>query len=98
MKWSKCPRELGHDLAQDQCSVLGDGVGSEGCTIVLFWGLSGFPQRHFGAFRGFAWVIRWESPCGSSWKTRSVFQGAGGRVLSVHGAVSFHRARPCATR
>ena len=35
-------------------------------------------QRHFGAFRGFAWVIRWESPCGSSWKTRSVFQGAVG--------------------
>ena len=35
-------------------------------------------QRHFGAFRGFAWVIRWKSPCGSSWKTRSVFQGAVG--------------------
>ena len=35
-------------------------------------------QRHFGAFLGFAWVIRWESPCGSSWKTRSVFQGAVG--------------------
>ena len=35
-------------------------------------------QRHFGAFRGFAWLIRWESPCGSSWKTRSVFQGAVG--------------------
>ena len=35
-------------------------------------------QRHSGAFRGFAWVIRWESPCGSSWKTRSVFQGAVG--------------------
>ena len=35
-------------------------------------------QRHFGAFRGFAWVIRWESPCGSSWKTLGVFQGAVG--------------------
>ena len=35
-------------------------------------------RRHFGAFPGFAWVIRWESPCGSSWKTRSVFQGAVG--------------------
>ena len=34
----------------------------------------GFPTP----FRGFAWVIRWESPCGSSWKTRSVFQGAVG--------------------
>ena len=42
-------------------------------------------QRHFGAFRGFAWVIRWESPCGSSWKTR---RRRGGRVLCVHGAVS----------
>ena len=58
-------------------------------SLCFVWGLAGWcywrifgsirvSQRHFGAFRGFAWVIRWESPCGSSWKTRSVFQGAVG--------------------
>ena len=35
-------------------------------------------QRYFQAFWGFSWVISWERPCGSSWKTRSVFQGAVG--------------------
>ena len=35
-------------------------------------------QRYFQAFWGFSWVIPWERPCGSSWKTRSVFQGAVG--------------------
>ena len=49
------------------------------CTDVTYIpGSIRVSQRHFGAFRGFAWVIRWESPCGSSWKTRSVFQGAVG--------------------
>ena len=39
----------------------------------LFWG-SGFPNDIFGLLG--SWVISWERPCGSSWKTRSVFQGA----------------------
>ena len=46
--------------------------------VVTLLGLSGFPNdifRPFGVFRG---VISWERPCGSSWKTRSVFQGAVG--------------------
>ena len=64
----------------------------------VFIGSIRVSQRHFGAFRGFAWVIRWESPCGSSWKTPQRFPRRGGRVRCVHGAVSFHRARPCATR
>ena len=50
---------------------------SQGVTTEILGSIR-VSQRHFGAFRGFAWVIRWESPCGSSWKTRSVFQGAVG--------------------
>ena len=55
-------------------------------------------QRHFGAFWGFAWVIRWESPCGSSWKTRSVFQGAVGAFGASTVPSASTGARPCATR
>ena len=45
---------------------------------VLFSGSIRVSQRYFQAFWGFSWVISWERPCGSSWKTRSVFQGAVG--------------------
>ena len=55
-------------------SALLDGL----CKNEKFSGLSGVSQRYFQAFWGFSWVISWERPCGSSWKTRSVFQGAVG--------------------
>ena len=46
--------------------------------IRYFFGSIRVSQRYFQAFWGFSWVISWERPCGSSWKTRSVFQGAVG--------------------
>ena len=52
-----------------------------------FWGLSGFCVG--------------DSMGKSLWKlveNTQRFPRRGGRVLCVHGAVSFHRARPCATR
>ena len=52
-----------------------------------FWGLSGFCVG--------------DSMGKSMWKlveNTQRFPRRGGRVLCVHGAVSFHRARPCATR
>ena len=45
---------------------------------IFFAGSIRVSQRYFQAFWGFSWVISWERPCGSSWKTRSVFQGAVG--------------------
>ena len=47
-------------------------------AISSFVGSIRVSQRYFQAFWGFSWVISWERPCGSSWKTRSVFQGAVG--------------------
>ena len=52
-----------------------------------FWGLSGF---FVGDLIGKA---LWELV-----ENAQRFPRHGGRVLCVHGAVSFHRARPCATR
>ena len=52
-----------------------------------FWGLSGFVV---GDLIGKA---LWELV-----ENAQRFPRHGGRVLCVHGAVSFHRARPCATR
>ena len=52
-----------------------------------FWGLSGFCVG--------------DSMGKSLWKlveNTQRFPRRGGRVRCVHGAVSFHRARPCATR
>ena len=53
----------------------------------LFWGISGF---FVGDLMGKAlWKLVENAPR---------FPRRGGRVLCVHGAVSFHRASPCATR
>ena len=55
-----------------------------------FWGLSGFFVGDVGDLIGKA---LWEFV-----ENAQRFPRHGGRVLCVHGAVSFHRARPCATR
>ena len=53
----------------------------------LFWGLSGFCV---GDLMGKAlWKLV---------ENAARFPRRGGRVLCVHGAVSFHRARPCGPR
>ena len=69
-------RHIRRAATQQACVV--SGAGKRRIERRGKWGSIRVSQRHFGAFRGFAWVIRWESPCGSSWKTRSVFQGAVG--------------------
>ena len=60
-------------------------------------GLSGFPTP----FWGLSGFCVGDSMGKSLWKlveNTQRFPRRGGRVLCVHGAVSFHRARPCATR
>ena len=59
-----------------------------------FWVYPGFPIR-LGAFPGFVvgdlmWKALWKLV-----ENAQRFPRRGGRVLCVHGAVSFHRARPC---
>ena len=59
-----------------------------------FWVYPGFPIR-LGALPGFVvgdrmWKALWKLV-----ENEQRFPRRGGRVLCVHGAVSFHRARPC---
>ena len=55
-------------------------------------------QRHFGAFSGFFVDDLMGKALWKLVENAQRFPRRGGRVLCVHGAVSFHRARPCATR
>ena len=63
----------------------------------LFWVYPGFPTPFWGLSGFFVGDLigkaLWELV-----ENAQRFPRHGGRVLCVHGAVSFHRARPCATR
>ncbi len=64
---------------------------------VFFWVYPGFPTPFWGLSGFFVGDLigkaLWELV-----ENAQRFPRHGGRVLCVHGAVSFHRARPCATR
>ena len=73
------------------------------CTVVpiapstYFWVYPGFPTLFWGLSGFFVGDLMGKA----LWKlveNAQRFLRRGGRVLCVHGAVSFHRARPCATR
>ena len=62
--------------------------------LTIIWVYPGFPIR-LGALPGFVvgdrmWKALWKLV-----ENEQRFPRRGGRVLCVHGAVSFHRARPC---
>ena len=68
-----------------------------GRSHINFWVYPGFPTP----FWGLSGFCVGDSMGKSLWKlveNTQRFPRRGGRVLCVHGAVSFHRARPCATR
>ena len=62
-----------------------------------FWVYPGFPT----IFRGLSEFFVGDLMGKALWKlveNAQRFPRRGGRVLCVHGPVSFHRARPCATK
>ena len=66
-----------------------------------FFGSIRVSQRYFGAFRDFSGFSVDDLMGKALWKlveNAQRFPRCGGRVLCVHGAGSFHRAHPYATR
>ena len=91
-----CPKDGVHPCGALAAFVIGDAiVDGRGYTTIrvypgfptLFWGLS---VLFVGDLMGKAlWKLV---------ENAARFPRRGGRVLCVHGAVSFHRARPCGPR
>ena len=74
-----------------------DFVGISGSEIEKRWVYPGFPTLFWGLSVFFVGDLMGKA----LWKlveNAARFPRRGGRVLCVHGAVSFHRARPCGPR
>ncbi len=92
---------LEHQIAQAQ--GFGPGAMSEAdwSTLSQIFGSIRVSQRYFGAFRDFSGFSVDDLMGKALWKlveNAQRFPRCGGRVLCVHGAGSFHRAHPYATR